>query len=164
MRRRGLTTVTLLLPGVVGVLSLLPLGAQAPADAKPPALEVASVKPTKIAGTSLVQLYPGGRLRATNFTLRGLIARAWSLQSDQVGGGAAWLQSDGFDVEAKAERNPPADQIWLMLRTLLAERFTLVVRTETRELPVYELVLARKGGKLGPALRPSLGKWTFIGP
>ena len=122
------------------------------------------MKPTKIAGTSLVQLYPGGRLRATNFTLRGLIARAWSLQSDQVGGGAAWLQSDGFDVEAKAERNPPADQIWLMLRTLLAERFTLVVRTETRELPVYELVLARKGGKLGPALRPSLGKWTFIGP
>jgi uncharacterized protein (TIGR03435 family) len=147
-----LTTVALL---IVGVLSLRPFGAQAPADAHP-AFEVASVKPTKIAGTSFVLLYPGGRFSATNVTLGGLIARAWGLQTDQVDGGPAWLQSDGFDIEAKAEGNPPADQIWLMLRTLLAERFKLVVRTETRELPVYELVPARNEGTLGPSLRPSL--------
>lgn len=141
---------------VIGVLGLRPPGAQAPGDARP-AFEVASVKPTKIAGISLILLYPGGRFSATNVTLGGLIARAWGLQRDQVDGGPAWLQSDGFDIEAQAEGNPPADQVWLMLRTLLAERFTLVVGTETRELPVYELVLARTEGTLGPSLRPSLG-------
>jgi uncharacterized protein (TIGR03435 family) len=156
--RRLLTADTWLVAGVVAaVLTVLPLSAQAPANGRPPAFDVASVKPTKIAGTSLFMLYPGGRFSATNFALRGLITRAWGLQSDQVDGGPAWIKSDGFDVEAKAEGNPPADQIWLMLRTLLAERFKLVMRTETRELPIYELVMARNDGKLGPALRPSVG-------
>ena len=99
--RRLLTVDTLLLAGVVArVLTPLPLSAQAPADAKPPTFEVASVKPTKIAGASLIMLYPGGRFSATNFALRGLITRAWGLQSDQVDGGPGWSRSDGFDIEA----------------------------------------------------------------
>jgi uncharacterized protein (TIGR03435 family) len=143
---------------VVGLVSAIGTAGFGPsAQSLSPAFEVASVKPTNVSGTALVMLYPGGRLRATNFSLQGLISRAWHLQGDQVEGGPNWIRSEGFDIEAKAEGNPPAEQIWLMLRTLLAERFALRVRTETREFPVYELVVARNDGALGPTLRTASG-------
>jgi uncharacterized protein (TIGR03435 family) len=129
-----------------------PIGAaQAPTL---PVFEVASVKPTKTTGVSLVQLLPGGRLRATNFSLQGLITRAWRLQQDQVYGGPHWIRSEGYDIEAKADGDSPADQVWLMLRALLSERFKLSIQMETRVLPVYELTMAHKDGRPGPSLRP----------
>jgi uncharacterized protein (TIGR03435 family) len=119
-----------------------------------PAFDVAAVKPTKTNGVSLIQLLPGGRLRAMNFSLQGLIARAWRLQQDQIEGGPGWIRSDGFDIEAKADGDPPGDQMWLMLKALLTERFSLDVARETRQLPVYELNLSNNDGRLGPSLRP----------
>jgi uncharacterized protein (TIGR03435 family) len=76
------------------------------------------------------------------------------LHDIQVTGGPGWINSDRFDIVAKAEGNPSTDAR-LMLRTLLADRFKLMVHHETRELPVYALVIARRDGKLGPQLRPS---------
>jgi uncharacterized protein (TIGR03435 family) len=150
VRGRALTVVIALL-----VLSGFPVSGQAPND-RALSFEVASVKPTTIAGTSVALMYPG-RFHATNMTLQGLLARAWGLREDQVEGGAAWLRADGFDVEAKADGTPAADRMWLMLRTLLAERFKLMVRTETKSSPVFELVLAQRDSLLGPGLRPSSG-------
>jgi uncharacterized protein (TIGR03435 family) len=118
-----------------------------------PVFDVASVKLTKTNGLSLIQLLPGGRLRATNFSLHGLIARAWRVQPDQVEGGPGWIRSEGYDIEAKADGDPSGDQMWLMLRALLTERFTLSIDSDTRELPVYELSMANKDGRLGPSLR-----------
>jgi uncharacterized protein (TIGR03435 family) len=141
---------------IFGIVCAVVAAAGAPSAQAPPTLafEVASIKPTKTAGLALFQILPGGRFRATNFSLHGLITRAWRIQQNQVEGGPNWIRSEGYDIEAKAEGNPSADQLWLMLRTLLIERFKLSIRTETRELPVYELVMARKDGKPGPALRP----------
>jgi uncharacterized protein (TIGR03435 family) len=98
----------------------------------------------------------------TNYPLRGLIQFAYQLQGFQVDGGPGWISSDRFDIVAKAEGDPPPvppggppDEMMLMLRTLLAERFKLAMHKETRELPVYALVIARADGKLGPRLHQS---------
>jgi uncharacterized protein (TIGR03435 family) len=158
-------TFLLATAGMIAVGPISALRAQTPAtDTKPPAFDVASVKPTKIRGSSYIMFHPGGRFTATNFTLRGLITRAYRLQNDQLEGGPSWVNSDGFDIEAKAEGNPSADQVLLMVRALLAERFELTARSETKQLPTYALVMARSDGKAGSQLRPSSEKDCVSAP
>ena len=117
-----------------------------------PAFEAATLRPNTsgYAGWRL-QPQPGGRLTGTNVPAAALIRFAYNLPDFQISGGPGWLASDRFDVEAKAEGDPPIDQKRLMLRTLLAERFKLTVHTETRELPIYALVMARSDGRPGPS-------------
>ena len=67
-----------------------------------------------------------------NAPLTLLIQRAYGVQAFQVVGGPAWINTDGYDIEAKAERNTDRNQMWLMLQTLLADRFKLRLRRETR--------------------------------
>jgi uncharacterized protein (TIGR03435 family) len=62
------------------------------------------------------------------------------------------IQAEAFDIEARAEGNPTKDQMRLMIQSLLADRFKLVVHMETRQAPVFALVLARPG-KTGPRLQ-----------
>jgi uncharacterized protein (TIGR03435 family) len=89
-----------------------------------------------------------------------MIRFAYQIQSFQLEGGPDWIDSDRFDILAKPEREVPAtgtgpEPLQIMLRTLLADRFKLVMHRETKELPIFELVLAREDGKLGPQLRPA---------
>ncbi len=64
-----------------------------------------------------------------------------------------WVTADRFDIEARAaEGNPTKDQMRLMMQSLLADRFKFAVHIETRQLPVYGLVL-EKSGEMGPYLR-----------
>ena len=68
----------------------------------------------------------GGRLTATNITAAALVRFAYDLPDFQIVGGPAWLNTDRFDVVAKAEGDPPLAQKRIMLRGLLADRFKLV--------------------------------------
>src|SRR5262249_22151396 len=74
-----------------------------------------------------------------------------------VGGRTAWVNTDRFDISAKAEgySTPSAfrDAARLMLRPLLASRFKLVLREEPRDLPVYVLVFASANRAVGPLIR-----------
>ena len=63
-------------------------------------------------------------------------------------GGPAWIDSDDYDIEAKPESNTDQKHAWLMLQSLLADRFRLTLHRETRELPVYELKAKKSGLKL----------------
>jgi uncharacterized protein (TIGR03435 family) len=119
--------------------------------------EVASVKPNKTGdGRIMFGLQPGGRFNATNVTLRMLLRQAFNVQEFQIVGGPDWMTSDRFDVVAKApEGEFTADLMRPMLRTLLAERFKLVVHNETRDMAIYALVKARNDGKLGPNISPA---------
>jgi len=131
-------------------------GAQQP----PLAFETASVKPNKSGDEErFTRVDPGGGLTVVNMQLRELITWAYQIQSFQLEGGPGWIASDRFDILAKPEREVPStgeqDPRRMMLRTLLADRFKLVMHKETKELPIFELVLARQGGKLGPQLRPA---------
>jgi uncharacterized protein (TIGR03435 family) len=107
---------------------------------------------------------PGGRFRATNVTVRQLVATAYrrnGYDERQISGGPSWIDSDRFDVVAKAPADHVFDpdgsprQTWYMLRRLLADTFKLKVRYENKEQPAYALVVASPDGKLGPGLSRS---------
>jgi uncharacterized protein (TIGR03435 family) len=130
--------------------------AQAPAGPARPAFEVASIKRNvSVSDGASFRGQPGGRASVTNNTLRNIIRNAYGLQNFQIVGGPDWINSERWDIVAKAEGDPSPQQMTLMFRTLLADRFKLVVHNEMRETPIYALVLARSDGRLGPQLRPS---------
>ncbi len=121
---------------------------QSPAAARPQ-FDVASIKSNPSLSLRHVLLPPtGGRLSTRMASLRLLIQNAYGVESFQISGGPAWMDSAGFDLDAKAGGNPPRSQVWLMLQTLLEERFRLAVHRETRQLPVYALTAAKGGLKL----------------
>jgi uncharacterized protein (TIGR03435 family) len=99
----------------------------------------------------------GGLLSATNLSLGAYIRFAYKLPIDQYERLNAelpkWAFTEFFDVQAQAAGNPTKDQMRLMMQSLLADRFELVVRYETRQIPVFALML-EKPGKTGPQLQP----------
>jgi uncharacterized protein (TIGR03435 family) len=123
-----------------------------------PAFEVASITPCK-PGTpeppgehmGMVQYtFPGGRFNATASTLKALMEWAYSILPAQHSSGPAWMESDRYDVVAKAPGKASDDEMKLMTRSLLAERFHLKLRHETREMSVFVLSLGKTGPKLFP--------------
>jgi uncharacterized protein (TIGR03435 family) len=119
----------------------------APAQDTPPTFEAASVKlNTSGAGGSDTDDYTG-RIVMTNMTLERLIETAYNVRPTQVSG-PGWLEAVRVDIVAKYPTGTkPADRP-LMLRTLLQERFKLVVHRESKDLPGYVLVVAKGGFKL----------------
>lgn len=136
--------------------------------------EVASIKPHDPAASSngvfsrFSERSDG--LSATNVTLLSMIETASGVEQSRVSGIPGWLKSDTYDLEARmdgstfavfdalpdAERNAARSQ---MLQSLLTDRLKLTVHRETRELPVYELVVAKNGPKLLPEdLSTNLGQ------
>lgn len=68
-----------------------------------------------------------------------------------------WARTEFYDIEARAVPSASAEAMHEMARTLLPERFKLRMHRETREVPAYRLVTARKDGRLGPGLtRPAI--------
>ena len=123
--------------------------------ALPPVFEAASVKPNAsgvVEGSMGPR--PGGYV-ATNVSVRELIIRAYAVRPFQVEGGPTWIGRDRFDIVARAPESTPQSQILPMLKRLLADRFKLVVRQESRERPVFALVAARADRLFGPALKRS---------
>ena len=135
------------------------LGAQSPAgDTDGLVFAVASVKPTSAGAREFypVAMDPDGRFAWKNVTLGRLIRSAYRMPpSRPMVGAPSWFNSDRFDVEARAEGRPTEEQTWSMVQSLLADRFKLKVHDETRDLPVYTLVVARSEGGLGARIRPS---------
>jgi uncharacterized protein (TIGR03435 family) len=89
-------------------------------------------------------------LRCTNATLNMLMFQAYDVQSYQING-PAWFDSEHFDITAKIPAGATKEQFRLMLQNLLAERFQVKLHRETRQLPIYALLV----GKAGPKMKPS---------
>jgi uncharacterized protein (TIGR03435 family) len=126
--------------------------------AKAPAFEVASVTPCK-PGTpeppgehmGMVQFTaPGGRFRASATTLKFLMEWAYNIQPSQHSSGPSWMDSDRYDVVAKAEGNATDAQQKLMVQALLAERFQLKYRLEKKKLAVFVISVGKNAPKLFP--------------
>src|SRR5215467_5171170 len=118
--------------------------------------EVASIKPAAPGALGMfIRPDPGGGVTITNMTLKEMIVHAWRVQPFQISGGPAWLDSVHYDVIAKPETRTTPLEIPVMLQALLKDRFQLAIRRQTRELPIYALVLARKDGKLAPGMKES---------
>lgn len=94
-----------------------------------------------------------GRLAVRGATLEALITRVYGIRPPQLEGGPGWIRSDRFDISAKAPTDTATDaDMFAMIRHLLADRFALRVRTDTRQAPMYKLRLARTDGRFGPGL------------
>jgi uncharacterized protein (TIGR03435 family) len=147
----------------VAALVVAALAAPAAQTDTRPAFAVATIKYNRTgADARSMRLQPGGRILVTNQPLRPLIVFAYGLQPQQLVGGPSWLETDRFDITAQADGNisptppgGPPGPAQLMMQRLLAERFGLVVRTESREMPVYALTIARRDGQLGPRITPA---------
>jgi uncharacterized protein (TIGR03435 family) len=140
----------LMVPLLAGALAL---GQKEPDSPPGPAFEVATVKPAAPdARGRYFRPGPGGGISITNMPLKDMIEFAWSVQPFQVSGGPAWIDSTPYDIIAKPETKPSQSELPVMLQALLADRFQLRIRHETKEMPIYALVVARKDGKLGPDL------------
>jgi uncharacterized protein (TIGR03435 family) len=116
--------------------------------------EVATIKPldTPKGGRSVTLILNHGTARVEAATLRQIIVQAYAVQRVRVIGGPDWYNTEQYDVVAKAE-NPDAtrDQVRQMLQALLADRFKLMVHHETREIPMYSLMVAKGGPKFAKA-------------
>lgn len=134
--------------------------------------DVSTVKPNAAADNRiLLQIRPGGNFVATGVSLKLLIREAFDVRDFQVSGGPGWMDTDRWDIVAKAEgvTGPlPIDRFRPMLRALIEDRFQLKAHRETAELPIYSLVVAKNGPKLtantgepGPMIRLGRGSLNF---
>lgn len=142
--------------------------AQAPApkstDAAPPAVfDAASIKPQAPSSDGnirmMVQFPPNGRFTGVGLTVKRLICIAYDLNDFQVLGGPNWIDSDRYDVQAtpgsaleEQLQKMKSDESSLvkrqMMQALLADRFKLTLHHDTKELPIFSLVVAKGGSKL----------------
>jgi uncharacterized protein (TIGR03435 family) len=116
--------------------------------------DVTSVKPNTSGEQGGSSRGQPGRYVGTNVTLKRVIGLAYRPVQEFVGG-PGWINTDRFDIEGKSDKTPDQPQMLEMLRSLLADRFKLVVHRETREMPMYALTLARTDGRPGSQLQPS---------
>ncbi len=162
-------------PGVVTVAALMVAVAYGVfgQSADSPRFAVASIKrnqsspaPNSMGAPMGAGYRSGGRFVAGNAPVTFLIQRAYAVQSFQVVGGPSWIDSEGYDIEAKPEGNTDQKRMWLMVQALLADRFKLSMHRETRDLPVYDLQAVRGGPKLPPPQGGDCAEvmTTFPGP
>jgi uncharacterized protein (TIGR03435 family) len=127
-------------------------GALAQSTTAPKQFDVATFKPSAVDnGDFAVIAQPGGILSCTGVTLKMLIMEAYDVKAFQISGGPSWVGTARWDLEAKVvgfQGRLPLAQEHLMLRALLEDRFQLKVLSETREMPVFALVVAAAGSKL----------------
>ena len=135
------------------VVCVSPLLAQAPA-AIPPDLrfEVASLKPSAPGGRGGgIRPAPGGqRYVANNIPIKAMIQVAYRVKAEQVVGGPAWLESDPYDMDAKAEKPSSGDELHVMLINMLADRMQLKFHHAKRDMRMYGLSVGQGGPKLTP--------------
>ena len=162
MIRHHFAALAIIIAAVAGA------AAQERQSAPEPAFEVTSVKPNADDTVSeAIALQPNGSVRFTGFRVRTLITMAYRSDGiqrfDQLIGAPSWIAVDRFDIVGKAadasgQQGAGANRLPAMLRALLRDRFRLRIHSETRNLPAFALVLARRDAKPGPQFRQSTAR------
>jgi uncharacterized protein (TIGR03435 family) len=114
----------------------------------------------------MIRMLPAanGGWQAENITLGMLVRLSFQLQDNQIVGWPKWLFEDRFDVMGTGTAPGRDGALFDKVKAMLADRFKLVTHTETREEPMFALVLARRDGKLGEKMTPSTTDCTPTGP
>jgi uncharacterized protein (TIGR03435 family) len=153
-----------IMPVVLGLINAPP---QSGAQSSAPAFEVASIKLNHTGGgNSSINVRPGGRFIADNVPLRGLLKEAYHVKDSQLLGAPSWIDSERYDIQAKMDDAAAAamqtmngdqrrEQLAQMLQSLFVDRLKLTLHHETKELPVYALLVAKNGSKLKETAVPS---------
>ncbi len=149
--------------GVVAALLLalaVVLSAQAPEPQR--GFDVVSIKPSQSSAPGGGLRFNPGRVEWTNTTLKNLIRMAYQrfgFDPREIVGGPGWIDSEQFHIIATADQPPSnradgfPEELLAMIRSLVEDRFKVVVHNEQRDAQIYALVLARTDGKTGIALR-----------
>lgn len=145
-----------------------------PADADP-SFEVATIKPNDTGATSMQQLTLNGRNFQTRASsLEDLIAFSYQVQAKQIVGGPDWMSKDRYDIAAvpDVEGAPNPEQVRIMIRKLLTDRFQLKFRREKRDMSAFVVTVVKGGSKLTPTqmsgplpgigMRPATGGLTMM--
>jgi bla regulator protein blaR1 len=137
------------------------LAAQLPVPPGPPVdpnaqFDAASIKAFNDAGSGPIRMMiMPGRVEANGVPLRLLLRQALRVQDYQIIGVPDWANNERYTVVAKMPENASPNASPVMMTNLLKDRFKLVTHTETRELPIFNLVVARQDGRLGAGLKPT---------
>ncbi len=112
--------------------------------------EVASIKPAKPGGRGGgIKALPGGQeYTATNVPVKLIIGLMYKVPLRQITGGPGWIESDPYDIEAKADHSYNLDDLHTMFQNLLVDEFKLKFHKETKEGPVYVLTVDKGGSKM----------------
>ncbi len=113
--------------------------------------EVASIKPSRSSSAeSNLDSAPGGRLTATNITVRELIRLAYGVKDYQVEHAPGWIDGERYDIAAKSasSKNTSYTEEQSQVRDLLTGRFHLATHRETKQMQVYLLTVGKNGAKL----------------
>jgi uncharacterized protein (TIGR03435 family) len=149
------------------------LNASAPTPAKSPTFEVVSIKPHELGDDSMSWRTTLDGFSASNVSPESLIRSAFHLiMPEQISGLPGWASSDTFDVQAKMDEDTAAAmqklpreehvrQLDLMMQAVLFDRFQLKVHHETKELPVYDLMVAKNGIKMTQATANVNSSWSM---
>ena len=152
--KRVVTTASLIV--------LLPILLPGQSTGTPPAFELADVHASAPGAAESGGFMPGGRFELRGTTMLDLITIAYGVEPEMVIGGPSWLNTDKFNVIAKSpSASASVETLQAMLKTLLADRFKLVARQDTKEMPVYVLTVGKSGAKLRPAA--NAGCLTLLG-
>src|SRR5262245_61363859 len=169
----ALVTIVIITETVLGsafvASSLLSQSQFQPPSASTPRFEVASIKPAapdarpgRVAyavNGARINTNPG-LLSIRSISLKDFIAAAYGLEAYQIYGGPAWVDSDQFEITAKSTSPATREQLLLMLRALLSDRFRLEFHVATKEIPAYALTVAQSGKlqrvRPGEESKPSL--------
>jgi uncharacterized protein (TIGR03435 family) len=138
--------LAVLVSGLLGA----PLSAVQQDRGTEPAFEVVSIKPS--VGERVARATGAPDRYAADMTLRNLIQMGWELPVFRIAGAPAWAASERFVINAKAPAPLAPGELLPMVRRMVRERFGLRAHVESREMEVYELVLARADRRLGPSL------------
>ena len=158
MKRILIGAVAVLLAAADGAAAL---GQMSP-QAETPVFDVAAIRlhhPVLHERSHIISAASDGNFKTINVSLNGLMQFAFGIPDSRILGGPDGLRAQAFDIEAKTDSvvdaqlsKLPSDQGKLvkqqMIQALLADRFKLVVHRETRELPLYALIVAKGGSKL----------------
>jgi uncharacterized protein (TIGR03435 family) len=143
----------------VRALVVLLIAASAGAQQPSPSFDAASIKQNRSAlnGNGGGGIRPGGRVSMRNATVRLLILVAYGLQDYQLSGGPGWIETTGYDIEARPASAADPKTSRLMLQNLLAERFSLKVHHEDAMVNGFHLVVDKGGSKLKVSDAPGVG-------
>lgn len=148
MRSRALAQLS----GIVSiVVAMMPVSSPASPEQKA-SFEAVSVKRSMPNQNGMSIASSGNRFRAINATVKSLILNAFpKTRAFQIIGAPTWIDTEGYDVDAVSETPLTSDSVQQMLQTLLQDRFKLQWHTDTRQMPLYTLIVGKDGPKLQSA-------------
>jgi uncharacterized protein (TIGR03435 family) len=135
---------------IVGLMGTPTVRAQSAENPALPQFDVASVKVNASGPAGSRFLPTRGTIDGRNVVLKLLLNYAYGVEGFNISGGPGWIDSDRFDVQAKAPSSTPDSQMRLMMQALLADRFRLQVHRETKNSRVFVLSAGKRGMKLQP--------------